>query len=91
MGLLLWLIILLGIAWGLADFQLRARIEDDGQQQTAPRPAPGVAGRPGPSTAPDAAPLPPQNPSGDTVDTATDSAPTTLGQTTPTGERAPDQ
>lgn len=91
MGLLLWLIVLLAIAWGLADFQLRARIEDDVQQQTASRPAPVVASRPEPNTAPDVSPPAPQNPPSDTADTATDAAPATPGQTAPAGERAPDQ
>lgn len=37
MGLFLWLIILLAIAWGVADFQLQSRIEAEPPPVAVPR------------------------------------------------------
>jgi len=55
MALFLWLIILLSIAWGLADFQLQSRIEREPPPVPVTRPAvppkadvaPAVDGAPG--------------------------------------------
>jgi hypothetical protein len=38
MGLFLWLIILLAIAWGVADFQLQSRVEAEPQPAAMTRP-----------------------------------------------------
>ncbi|OHC70421.1 MAG: hypothetical protein A3H93_13645 [Rhodocyclales bacterium RIFCSPLOWO2_02_FULL_63_24] len=81
MGLFLWLIILLGIAWSLADFQLRARIEDDIPPPTATRPAPATASSPEASNPPDAPSSVTQAQSSDSTDTPTESAPTRVVQT----------
>lgn len=40
MGLFLWLIILLAIAWGLADFQLQSRIEQEPPPAPTAKPVP---------------------------------------------------
>ena len=42
MGLLVWLIILLAIAWGVADFQLQGRIEPAPPPLPVPKSAPAA-------------------------------------------------
>lgn len=42
MGLFLWLIILLAIAWGVADFQLQSRIENPPPPLPVPKVAPAA-------------------------------------------------
>ena len=42
MALFLWLIILLSIAWGLADYQLQSRIEREPPPTPVTRPVPAV-------------------------------------------------
>ena len=59
MGLFLWLLVLLAIAWGLADYQLQSRIE---------APPPAVVSKPS-----SARPAPPVA-DGATVDAASDPA-----------------